>query len=513
MPQYQRCIWLIFSILVYVGSCFQIPLGTGTPASGSLVVAPLNLSAVSQHFTVLSHPRFPAYQVRIKRSNFCDPTVKVWTGYIDVDFGAKHMFFYFFESRQNPDTDDVVMWINGGPGCSSSMGLLMELGPCNIDMTKSSTNGTIWNPYSWNTNANIFFLDQPVGVGFSYAEYGETIETTEDAARNIYAFVSIFFDTFTQFQGRRLHLAGESYGGKYLPVFASRIYQEDQKTSGVPINLSSVIIGNGITDISTLYPGRYDVACGRASLETPLLSISTCVRMKQANNNRCQRLLRDKCIDLFDDMDCQAAVNFCDAEISAPLQVTGRNVYDISKECVGTLCYEESDTIVSFLNQRPIRDLLGVTLDSGNFTSCSDTVGRNFASHLDKWRVPAQLYVAELLERGIRVLLYAGTYDWQCNWKANWLWSDSLEWSGGDKFRSQLMRDWALPGKETIAGQTRSANNLTFASVYAAGHMVSLLRTNLNVSSADLQFIKVPHDKPAEALHMLQRWLAEEDLS
>jgi Serine carboxypeptidase len=49
-------------------------------------------------------------------------------GYVDVDFGAKHLFFYFFESRGNPDTDDVIMWINGGPGCSSSTGLLMELG-------------------------------------------------------------------------------------------------------------------------------------------------------------------------------------------------------------------------------------------------------------------------------------------------------------------------------------------------------------------------------------------------
>lgn len=141
-----------------------------------------------------------------------------------MDYGAKHLFFYFFESRGNPDKDDVVMWINGGPGCSSSTGLLMEhgkslilsrsysavykslfQGPCNIDITGKSANGTLWNPYAWINHANMFFLDQPyvlyrrslhaiqlvirVGVGFSYADYGETIETTEDAARNIYAFV------------------------------------------------------------------------------------------------------------------------------------------------------------------------------------------------------------------------------------------------------------------------------------------------------------------------------------
>ena len=146
-------------------------------------------------------------------------------------------------------------------------------GPCQIDMEGISPNGTTWNPYSWNAEANIFFLDQPyaivshhmhigahncrtprVGVGFSYADYGETVETTEDAARNVYAFITIFFETFSEFAGRPLHLAGESYAGKYLPVFASYIYDQNRVANAAgrnPINLQSVLIGNGITDIST----------------------------------------------------------------------------------------------------------------------------------------------------------------------------------------------------------------------------------------------------------------------
>jgi carboxypeptidase C (cathepsin A) len=51
-----------------------------------------------------------------------------------------------------------------------------------------------------------------VGVGFSYADFGETVGTTEDASKDIYAFVAIFFATFTQFEGRPFHLSGESYG-------------------------------------------------------------------------------------------------------------------------------------------------------------------------------------------------------------------------------------------------------------------------------------------------------------
>lgn len=57
-----------------------------------------------------------------------DPRVifRAYSGYIDVE--ARHLFFYFFESRRDPDADDVVFWTNGGPGASSSMGLFMELG-------------------------------------------------------------------------------------------------------------------------------------------------------------------------------------------------------------------------------------------------------------------------------------------------------------------------------------------------------------------------------------------------
>lgn len=68
------------------------------------------------------------------------------------------MFFYFFESRNDPKTDPVLMWINGGPGCSSATGLFMELGPCRVNM---EGNETSFNEYSWNDKANVFFLDQP----------------------------------------------------------------------------------------------------------------------------------------------------------------------------------------------------------------------------------------------------------------------------------------------------------------------------------------------------------------
>ncbi|CAK5278138.1 unnamed protein product [Mycena citricolor] len=446
-----------------------------------------HLSSVGhEEFKTLSSARFPNHRVRVKQSAFCDPTVNVYTGYLDVDEGAKHLFFYFFESRRDPAKDDVLMWINGGPGCSSSMGLLMELGPCSIDM---SSNGTVWNPHSWNSFANIFFLDQPVGVGFSYAEHGETIETTEDAAKNVHAFISLFFEAFPQFEGRALHLSGESYAGRYLPVFASEIYDQNRQGHS-NINLQSVIIGNGITDISTLYPGRYEIECGTAALEVPFQSIGTCVRMKAAVSlisnltpapsslttyqlPRCQQRMKESCIDRFDAIDCQAAVSFCDSQLSSGMWASGRNVYDISKMCVGDgLCYEENQIITKYLSDPAILSLLGVSPDAANFSSCSNAVGRQFSSHLDKWNFPTQHYVSGLLDRGIRVLIYAGTYDWQCNWVANKLWVDKLEWSGQAQYAALEWTSWGTNGK---AGEVKQSPDLPLAFVTVRGESLAML--------------------------------------
>jgi len=83
---------------------------------------------------------------------------------------------------------------------------------------------------------------------------------------------------------------------------------------------------------------------------------------------------------------------------------------------------------------------------------------------------PTSEYIAALLEREVRVLIYVGTYDWICNWVGNERWTLALEWSGKEEFVTQSLRDWQVGGKR--AGRARSAKGLTFATVDGAGHMV-----------------------------------------
>ena len=93
---------------------------------------------------------------------------------------------------------------------------------------------------------------------------------------------------------------------------------------------------------------------------------------------------------------------------------------------------------------------------------------------MDKWRSHTQDYVASLLDRGLRILIYAGTYDWQCNWVANKLWVDKLQWSGHDGYAQAEWRDWSVSEGDGKAGEVKETPLLTFATIRGAGHMISL---------------------------------------
>ncbi|KAL0567898.1 hypothetical protein V5O48_014094 [Marasmius crinis-equi] len=446
-------------------------------------------------FTTLRHPFFPKHSARIKKSKFCDGDVDAYTGYIDIE--ARHLFFYFFESRSNPDKDDVIFWTNGGPGGSSSMGLFMELGPCRIVGTKNGPKMEYFKE-SWNSNANVFFIDQPVGVGFSYAEYGEFVGTTEEAAQDIAAFVAIFFENFNQFKGRPFHMAGESYGGRYIPLFAAAVYDQNAalvEAGLAPVNLSSIMIGNGMTDYYEMLWAYHDFACTEATL-APVLSIETCVQMKRIVE-RCKKWTKEACLDQYDEINCGAAAGWCGDQIQIPFFATGLNPYDYSQECDGkledTLCYPVTKHIGAYLSIPKVREELGVDSHPSipaNFSGISWDVSAAFASTQDEFHVSTE-YVAALLERGVRALIYVGTYDWICNWVGNERWTLGLEWSGREGFRKEKLREWVIDGK--VAGKTRSFGKLTFATVDAAGHMV-------------------PYDKPKESLELVNRWMASKSL-
>ncbi|KAK7461384.1 hypothetical protein VKT23_008562 [Stygiomarasmius scandens] len=441
----------------------------------------------------MQHVNFPDYRVRIKRTRFCDTTVNAYTGYIDI-YAVRHMFFYFFESRSSPAQDDVVLWMNGGPGCSSALGLFFELGPCKL-VSNGSDIATEFNPESWNTDANIFLIDQPIGTGFSYSEGQPVVSTAEETAQDLFAFLSIFFANAKEFQGRRLHLAGESYAGRLIPVMASTIHDRNfelEKAGLEKINLISIMMGDGLTDWLTMIPSYYDMECTPASVP-PVLPIQTCVKIKSVLA-RCEKWIQESCVDVFDSISCGAATQFCAEQIGLPFNSTGLNAWDMTKKCEGGKgddCYPETRFITEFLSKSSVQSTLGVDPAVSNYSFCNLDIMSAFSQTQDSSH-PSTFHVAALLERGIRVLVYVGEYDWLCNWIGQERWVHRMEWSGREAFVNKEMEDWVVDANEERkkSGRMKSANGLTFLIVDKAGHMV-------------------PHDKPVEALNLLKRWITE----
>jgi len=126
--------------------------------------------------------------------------------------------------------------------------------------------------------------------------------------------------------------------------------------------------------------------------------------------------------------------------------------------------------ISEYLSRPEVQSKLGVDPSvQGNFSMVSMDLAQAFSANLDHVHL-TYYYVAALLERGVRVLIYVGKNDWICNHIGNEKWTMELDWTGKSEFSGQNLRGWKLDGK--VVGETRSAKGLTFATIRGAGHMV-----------------------------------------
>ncbi|CAN6615870.1 carboxypeptidase Y [Trichomonascus vanleenenianus] len=398
---------------------------------------------------------------------------KQYSGYLDVEDGDKHLFYWFFESRGDPLNDPLLVWVNGGPGCSSMTGLLFEnIGPGSISPELTVINHPEW---AWNQHANVVFLDEPVNVGFSYSS--NTVDNTRDAAKDVYAFLSLFFKQFPQYSGKGLHIAGESYGGHYVPAFATEIQSHEDR----PFNLTSILVGNGITDPYNQMPAYKKMACGEGGYPS-VLSPQECDSMERALP-RCQRMI-EACYNSLSAWVCVPANYYCDQSSLGPYMKHNLNPYDIRMECEDSnLCYVAMNYIDEWLNKPEVQSALGARETS--FESCSNSVGTAFSLTGDGSK-PFHRDIADLLEQEIPVLIYAGDKDFICNWVGNEMWTNALEWSGGEEFRSAEVRDWYV--NDTHAGTVQSYEHFTFLRVFDAGHMV-------------------PFNQPDNTLSMVNTWI------
>mmetsp|Transcript_21471 Transcript_21471/g.45888 ORF Transcript_21471/g.45888 Transcript_21471/m.45888 type:complete len:607 (-) Transcript_21471:76-1896(-) len=383
------------------------------------------------------------------------------------------------EKPTSPEETPFVVWLTGGPGCSSSLALLSENGPCSVNSDGATTKV---NPYSWTESANVLWLDQPADVGYSYGQGNDSNE--EMISEDAYYFLQAFFKSKEgrKYKDSPLFIVGESYGGHYAPAIAHRIWRgnKDLKDGLAALNLKGVAVGNGLTDPEEQYKWYAEMAYknpkGIEVINEQTYNMMTeALPMCTAGIHQC-----NKGDGMLNSFACQAAFLFCNTALTTPYRASGKNPYDITKECgLDPLCYDFSH-IEDFMNKDSTKQALHVDKRNPSWKTCNMMINMSF--HVD-WMKNFAPYVADMLNDGIPALIYAGDLDFVCNYMGNREWTLNLNWDHNAEFKSAEEHDW-----NDGAGMARTSNGLTFLQVYDAGHMV-------------------PSDQPEHSLRMITQFL------
>ncbi|EEB89259.1 hypothetical protein MPER_12663, partial [Moniliophthora perniciosa FA553] len=209
------------------------------------------------------------------------------------------------------------------------------------------------------------------------------------------------------------------------------------------------------------------------------------------------------CYDYGSRFTCVPAVLYCNSQLMGPLMQTGLNPYDVRKKCDrakdGNLCYKQMEWVEVWMNDPKNKVALGAD-PNRKFESCNMEVNQAFTMQGDGMHNSA-LLLPDLINDGIRLLVYAGNADMMCNFIGNERWVEEMD----TKFKGEFSKAESIPWVDLStgrqAGEVRSAGgagftagNITFVQVYEAGHMV-------------------PYDQPSAALDMITRWIADVPLS
>ena len=298
-------------------------------------------------------------------------------------------WFWFFEARNSPTTAPLATWFNGGPGCSSMIGLFQENGPCHF-VNGASTPSL--NPYSFNTYANMLYVDQPIGTGFSYGT--DDVTSTVTAAPYVWTLLQAFYAQFPQYESRAFGIFTESYGGHYGPEFAS--YFESQNAAikagsvkGDNIDLIALGINNGWYDAAIQEQAYVDFSYNNTY--KPIITAAQHTQFTNTNTQSCAPLLAKCTATTGSDTACENADNTCYSDIEGPLSATPANggvalydfdVYDIREPSNDPY---PPETYSTYLQQPSVTSAIGA---KATYTECPNAPYNKFAATGDGETVP-----------------------------------------------------------------------------------------------------------------------------
>lgn len=403
------------------------------------------------------------------------PPVKFqqYGGYVTVNQSAGRALFYYFTEAENSEALPLLLWLNGGPGCSSiAYGSMEELGPFRVNSDGKTLHR---NHYAWNRAANVLFLESPAGVGFSYTNTSSDFNTTGDSttANDNVVFLLNWLERFPEYKKRDFYISGESYAGHYVPQLAHEILKHNKQANKTLINLKGIIIGNAVINDDTDTIGMYEYFASHA-----LISDET---------------YHDILNSCYDD-------NYNQSKCEKAAEVTNKNLNNLDiYNIYYPLCKDENLTkypktptplqidpcsdkyIYAYMNRRDVQDALhaNVTNLKYEWTSCSDSL---FYDWKDS-PVTIIPLLKESLANGVRVWIFSGDTDGRVPVTSSKRSIQAMNLTVDLPWRSWLNGGEVGGYVETYKG------GLAFATVRGAGH-------------------EVPSYQPARALSIISHFLS-----
>ncbi|KAM3733863.1 hypothetical protein ACB098_11G170700 [Castanea mollissima] len=379
-------------------------------------------------------------------------------GYVTVNKSAgRALYYYFVEAHHSKNSLPLLLWLNGGPGCSSFTGALVELGPFRVH----SDGKTLYtNKFSWNYAANVLFLESPAGVGFSYSNTTSDYDKSGDSrtAADNYVFLVNWLERFPEYKDRDFYISGESYAGHYVPQLAHTILYHNKKANKTIINLKGIIIGNAAINDETDEQGLVDYLGSHAII----------------SNEDVYQI--HKYCDFSPNATAQSRE--CDASyLALEDNIIAINIYNI----YAPLCFSSNVTtrpkkasilefdpcsnnyMYVYLNRPDVQEALhaNVTKLTHDWEQCGDTI--------QAWTDSPSTIIPllkEFMDNGIRVWIFSGDIDGRVPVTSTLYSINKMKLSVKTPWQP-----WFL--NQEVGGYTQVyKGDLTFATVREAGHQV-----------------------------------------
>ncbi|XP_003576614.1 serine carboxypeptidase II-3 [Brachypodium distachyon] len=397
-----------------------------------------------------------------------------YSGYVTVDeANGRALFYYLVEAAGDAAAKPLVLWLNGGPGCSSfGYGAMIELGPFRVN----SDNKTLSrNKHSWNNVANVIFLESPAGVGFSYSNTTSDYDKSGDqrTADDAFIFLVNWLERFPEYKGRAFYISGESYAGHYVPQLAATILSHNMNdTTRTSLNLLGILVGNPYLDDSMNTKGVIDYLWSHAVISDEVqINITKNCKFNPSDGTAC--------------LDAMAAYDLANTD-----------VYDI----YGPVCIDAPDGkyypsryipgydpcsgyyIEAYLNDLEVQKALHAR--TTEWSGCTDLHWKDSPASM----VPTLKW---LLEHGLPVWLFSGDFDSVCPFTATRYSIHDLGLAVAEPWRP-----WTA-SKEVGGYIQLYTGGLVFASVRGAGHQVPYFEPEraLILVSSFLKGMLPPYEK------------------